>query len=101
MHQRRMSLAGDAMSHAILPGAALAFLIFGLSTWQMSLFALIAGVAVSALAYGLTTHTQLKNDASFTLIYLLALASGVIMVSRAGAGLTFLHAIQQHTRHWG
>ncbi|WP_456306399.1 metal ABC transporter permease [Oleomonas cavernae] len=34
---RRMSLVGDAMSHAVLPGAAIGFLIAGLSVWAMGL----------------------------------------------------------------
>ncbi|MBN9636911.1 MAG: metal ABC transporter permease, partial [Achromobacter sp.] len=40
---RRMGLVGDAMSHAILPGAALGYLIFGLSLPAMSIGGLLAG----------------------------------------------------------
>ena len=39
---RRMSLMGDAMSHAILPGAAVGFLLSGLSLWAMSVGGLVA-----------------------------------------------------------
>ena len=34
---RRMSLMGDAMGHAILPGAAIGYLLAGLSLFAMSL----------------------------------------------------------------
>src|SRR5262245_46393711 len=44
---RRMSLMGDAMSHAILPGAALGFLVAGLSLWAMSGGGLLVGLAVA------------------------------------------------------
>ncbi|PKQ02760.1 MAG: zinc ABC transporter permease, partial [Alphaproteobacteria bacterium HGW-Alphaproteobacteria-11] len=47
---RRMSLMGDAMGHAILPGAAVAFLVAGLSLWAMSLGGFIAGLTVVLLA---------------------------------------------------
>ena len=40
---RRMSLAGDAMSHAILPGAAVGYLIAGLSLPAMTFGGLVAG----------------------------------------------------------
>jgi len=41
---RRLSLMGDAMSHAILPGAAIGFLVAGLSVPAMSLGGFIAGI---------------------------------------------------------
>ena len=61
---RRMSLTGDAMAHAILPGAAIGYLIAGLSLFAMTIGGLLAGLFV-ALASGLVSrHTQLKEDAS-------------------------------------
>ena len=47
---RRMSLMSDAMSHAILPGAAAGFLVAGLSLPAMTLGGLVAGLAVALLA---------------------------------------------------
>ena len=47
---RRMSLAGDAISHAILPGAAIGYLIAGLSLSAMTMGGLVAGIAVALLA---------------------------------------------------
>ena len=51
---RRMSLVGDAMSHAILPGAALGYLLFGLSLPAMSLGGLLAGLLATVLGAGWT-----------------------------------------------
>ena len=42
---RRMSLMGDAMGHALLPGAAIGYLLAGLSLFAMSLGAFAAGLA--------------------------------------------------------
>ena len=47
---RRMSLTGDAMAHAILPGVAIGYLLFGLSLGAMTIGGLIAGFIVAILA---------------------------------------------------
>src|SRR5690606_39015459 len=44
---RRMSLTGDAMAHAILPGAAAGFLLYGLQIVPMTIGGLIAGIVVA------------------------------------------------------
>ena len=51
---RRMSLTGDAMAHAILPGAALGYLAAGLSLGPMTIGGLIGGPRSSRLARGLS-----------------------------------------------
>ena len=47
---QRMSPTGDAMAHAILPGAAIGYLISGLSLGAMTIGGLIAGMAVALLS---------------------------------------------------
>ena len=47
---RRMSLTGDAMAHAILPGAAAGFLVSGLSILPMTLGGFAAGLVVAVLS---------------------------------------------------
>src|ERR1700757_5199231 len=61
---RRMSLMGDAMSHAILPGAAVGFLLSGLSLFAMSLGGFAAGLAVALSAGLVARSTVLREDAS-------------------------------------
>src|ERR1700742_251081 len=61
---RRMSLMGDAMSHAILPGAAIGFLAAGLSLWAMSAGGLVVGLAVALLAGIVSRATTIREDAS-------------------------------------
>lgn len=90
---RRMSLMGDAMSHAILPGAALGYLAFGLSLGAMTAGGIVAGIVV-ALSAGLVARSSiLKEDASLAAFYLLSLAAGVLIVSLRGRNLDLLHVL--------
>lgn len=90
---RRMSLMGDAMGHAILPGAAVAFLIAGLSLPAMSLGGFIAGLAV-AVAAGVVARSQvIREDASLAGFYLISLAFGVFLVSVHGSNVDLLHVL--------
>jgi zinc/manganese transport system permease protein len=90
---RRMSLVGDAMSHAILPGAAIAFIAYGLSLTAMSIGGLLAGLVVVIAAGAVTRATQLKEDASFAAFYLVSLASGVLLVSKWGNNVDLMHIL--------
>ncbi len=55
---RRMSLTGDGMSHAILPGTAIAYALFGLSLWPLTVGGFLAGVAVALMAGALSRFTR-------------------------------------------
>ncbi|MDY0071499.1 MAG: metal ABC transporter permease [Thauera sp.] len=90
---RRMSLMGDAMSHAILPGAALAYLAFGLSLGAMTIGGIVAGLVVVLAAGVVTRASVLKEDASLAAFYLLSLAAGVMIVSLRGRNLDLLHVL--------
>src|SRR4029078_2423146 len=90
---RRMSLMGDAMSHAILPGAAIGYLLAGLSLFAMSLGGFAAGLAV-ALSAGLIARSPvLREDASLAAFYLVSLALGVLIVSVRGSNIDLLHVL--------
>ena len=90
---RRMSLVGDAMSHAVLPGAAIGFLVAGLSLPAMSLGGFVAGVLVAGFAGLATRFTEIKEDASFAAFYLLSLATGVLLVSSSGSNVDLMHLL--------
>lgn len=90
---RRMSLAGDALSHAILPGAAVGYLVAGLSLPAMTFGGLVAGLLI-AFATGLASRfTTLREDASLAAFYLVSLALGVTLVSLRGSNVDLLHVL--------
>jgi zinc/manganese transport system permease protein len=90
---RRMSLVGDAMAHAILPGAALGFLVSGLNLFAMTAGGLIAGCVVALLTGLVARLTELKEDAALATFYLLSLALGVTIVSIKGTNIDLLHVL--------
>jgi zinc/manganese transport system permease protein len=90
---RRMSLAGDALSHAILPGAAVGYLVAGLSLPAMTFGGLVAGLLI-AFATGIASRfTTLREDASLAAFYLVSLALGVTLVSLRGSNVDLLHVL--------
>ena len=62
---RRMSLVGDALSHAVLPGAAIGYMFAGLSLPAMSVGGFAAGLLMALLAGLVSRFTSLKEDANF------------------------------------
>jgi zinc/manganese transport system permease protein len=88
---RRMSLIGDAMAHAILPGAAIGYVVAGLSLFAMTSGGLIAGLLVALVAGGIARATELKEDASLAALFLVSLALGVVIVSVRGNSVDLLH----------
>ena len=90
---RRMSLMGDALSHAVLPGAALGFIVAGLSLPAMSLGGVAAGLLVALLSGLVTRLTPLREDASFAGFYLISLALGVLLVSIHGSNVDLLRLL--------
>jgi zinc/manganese transport system permease protein len=81
---RRMSLVGDALSHAVLPGAALGIMLGGFNAFAIVFGGLIAGLLVALLS-GLISHfTQQTEDSSFAVFYLFCLAIGTLLISFQG-----------------
>lgn len=90
---RRMSLAGDAMAHAILPGAAVGYLLYGLAIVPMTVGGLVAGVVVALGAGAVSRFTLQKEDASLAALYLISLALGVMIVSLRGSSVDLMHVL--------
>lgn len=90
---RRMSLTGDAISHGILPGAAIGYLVAGLSITAMTIGGLVAGMLVAMAAAYVSRSTVLREDASLAAFYLVSLALGVMIVSVRGSDIDLLHLL--------
>lgn len=83
---RRQSLLGDAMSHAALPGIALAFLLTGSkSTLVLVSGAALAGWVATLIVSGITRTTPIKDDS----------ALGIVLSVFFGFGLVLLTFIQK------
>lgn len=90
---RRMSLMGDAMAHAILPGVAVGFLTAGLSLSAMTIGGMVTGLLVAMLAGLVARVTPLREDASFASFYLISLGLGVLLVSLRGSNMDLIHVL--------
>jgi zinc/manganese transport system permease protein len=93
---RRMSLAGDALSHAVLPGVAAAFLLSGLAVIPMTIGGLVAGLAVALFSGLVTRVAKQREDISFAAFYLISLALGVLLVGLRGEELELDHVLFGH-----
>ena len=90
---RRMSMTGDAIAHAVLPGVATAYLLAGLSLYAITLGGLVTGLAVAGLAGVASRATVQHEDASLASFHLLALALGVVIVSLGGSRVDLVHVL--------
>ena len=93
MTLRRMSLTGDAMAHAILPGVAIAYLISGLSLFGLTVGGVLAGLLVVALAGWVSRSSHLKEDTSLAAFYLISLALGVLVISLQQSNVDLFHVL--------
>ncbi|MFN9323717.1 MAG: metal ABC transporter permease [Holosporales bacterium] len=90
---RQMSLMGDAMAHAVLPGVAVGFLLGGASLPLMSFGGFVAGVIIAVLV-GLATRSSIvKEDANLAAFYLMALSLGVLLISLKGNTIDLMHLL--------
>jgi manganese/zinc/iron transport system permease protein len=81
---RRMSLLGDAITHAILPGLAGAFLLSGTrDTWAMLAGAMIVGLFTAAGTSWLTRVGKIPSDAAMGVVFTSLFAAGVLLISQA------------------
>lgn len=90
---RRMSLSGEALSHAVLPGAALGFVLSGLSLTAMTLGGFLAGLLVTVLSGVASRLTPLREDASLAALYLISMALGVLLISLHGSNVDLMHVL--------
>src|SRR5258708_34741820 len=90
---RRMSLMGDALAHSLLPGAAMGFLLGGLSLPAMSLGGFVAGIATAFVSAAVARFTAMREDASFAAAYLTSLALGVVVVWVKGSGVDLMNIV--------
>ncbi|HVK59604.1 MAG TPA: metal ABC transporter permease [Candidatus Kapabacteria bacterium] len=79
---RRMALVGDAISHSVLPGIAIAFLFSG-SRGSIAMFsgALLAGIVTTVIIEAIHRNSRIKQDAAIGIAFTTLFAIGVILIS--------------------
>lgn len=81
---RKMSMMGDAISHAVLPGLAIAFLISGTrSSASMFIGAAIAGVLTALFTQWISRFGNVDRGAAMGIVFTTLFAIGLIMIRRA------------------
>ncbi len=88
---RRLSLMGDALAHSLLPGVALAYVLFGPSTLALFAGALLAGLITAGGSALLSRLTRIKEDAAFGALFIILFAAGVALVSVLRTRVDLLH----------
>lgn len=80
---RRMALTGDAISHSVLPGLVLGYVVFGtLEPWVMITGAALSGVGAVMLIEFLNRKSRIKSDAATGVAFTTFFALGVLMIRR-------------------
>ncbi len=78
----RQPLMGDAMSHAVLPGIAVAFILSGSrDTWVMLPFAALFALILVWMTERIGRRGRLREDASMGIVFTTMFAIGVILIS--------------------
>ena len=90
---RRMSLEGDVLSHAVMPGAAVGFLYAGYSLAALSLGGFLTGALVAGSAGLVARFRPKRPEIGLAAFYLLSLALGVIIISARGSNVDLMHVL--------
>ena len=80
---RRMSMMGDAISHAVLPGLAIAFLIsHSRASWAMFVGAAIAGILTALFTQWITKFGKVDRGAAMGIVFTTLFAIGLILIKQ-------------------
>jgi ABC-type Mn2+/Zn2+ transport system permease subunit/Mn-dependent DtxR family transcriptional regulator len=79
---RRMSLIGDALAHAVLPGVVVSFMVAGKSEVALFFGAVISGILTVLLIGFVNRNSKIKEDTSIGIIFTGAFALGILLVSQ-------------------
>ncbi|HWA05375.1 MAG TPA: iron chelate uptake ABC transporter family permease subunit [Ignavibacteria bacterium] len=79
---RRMSLIGDALAHAVLPGVVVSFMVAGKSEVALFVGAVVSGILTVLLIGFVNRNSKIKEDTSIGIIFTGAFALGILLVSQ-------------------
>jgi len=81
---RQQSLMGDAISHAVLPGLAIAFILAdSRAAWPMFLGAVVVGVLTAVLTEWITRYGKIEHGAAMGVVFSILFAIGLVLIRQA------------------
>lgn len=86
---KRWSLLGDAISHAVLPGVAIAYVL----GWPFFIGAFVTGALTSLGIGAIERHTRIKSDAAMGLMFTAAFALGIVIISKIATSTHLMHIL--------
>ncbi len=94
---RRQALIGDAISHVVLPGIVVAFLVTGtISAWPMLIGSAIAALVAVAMIEGISRFGRIEPGAAMGVTFTAMFAGGVLLLEQSdtsGVHLDVEHAL--------
>ena len=86
---KRWALLGDAISHAVLPGVAIAYLL----GWPFFIGAFIAGALTSVGIGFIERATRIKSDTAMGIMFTAAFALGVVIIGQVASSTHLMHVL--------
>ncbi len=94
---KNMSLIGDALSHAVLPGIFVAFMLVGYSTIGFFVGSTVAGIVTAVIISWIQQNVPTKNDAAIGIIFTAMFSIGVVGITwmnrNGGVHLDLVHSL--------
>jgi manganese transport system permease protein len=84
---RRLALMADAMAHSLLPGVAVALLLFGLAPGTLFVGALLAALLVAFGTQIISNSSRVKEDTALGLLFACAFSLGLVLISFSRLGI--------------
>ena len=78
---RRLALMADAMAHSLLPGVAVALLLFGLAPGTLFVGALVAALLVAFGTQIISNSSRIKEDTALGLLFACSFSLGLVLIS--------------------
>ncbi len=88
---RRLALMADSLSHSLLPGLAVGFMLFGLAPMGLFFGALVAALIVAVGAQLIARSSRLKEDTALGVLYTVAFSLGVVLISFVKVRVSLVH----------
>ncbi len=88
---RRLALMADAMAHSLLPGVAVAIILFGLAPGNLFFGALVAALLVGLGVQIISGSSRVKEDTSLGLLFACSFSLGLVLLSLSPSRVNVTH----------